>query len=118
MDSHDIENFDLFNPYPYSPGHRNVDTSIAAAAEIAPTFGRMQGMVRDAIAEAGASGLTSDEVAQRTPINKYTVRARTAELRRLGVIVDSKQRRLNDSGQREVIVWTLPEFAKSEGGGE
>lgn len=109
-----VEDFDLFNPYPYTPGHRGVGTSIEAAADLAPKLARLQGLVRDAIAAAGASGLTSDEAAERAGLDRYTVRARTAELRRLKIIADSNQRRMNDTGKR-AIVWTLPEHVKPKG---
>ena len=111
MDAHGTDDlFDLSNPYPHSPGHRGIDTSIEAAADLAPSLGRMQRLVTQAIREAGESGLTSDEAAESAGLNRYTVRARTAELRALKVIVDSKQRRLNVSGKR-ARVYVLAEYA-------
>jgi hypothetical protein len=111
MDAHGTHDvFDLFNRYPHSPGHRGVDTSIEAAADLAPHLGRLQAMVRSVITDAGPRGLTSDEAAERAGLERYTVRARTAELRRMKVIVDSKQRRSNDSGRR-AIVWVAAAHA-------
>ena len=105
MDQH---SGDLFDQYPHYPGSSGTDTSDEAAAELAPSLGRMQRMVQHAIAEAGLHGLTGDEIGERTGINKYTVRARTAELRKAGVIGDSGQRRVNCTGRR-AIVWVLHE---------
>ena len=51
--------------YPDKPGHRNVETSIAAADAIAPKLGRLQSMAKGAIRDAGAHGLTADELAAR-----------------------------------------------------
>src|SRR3546814_16920543 len=38
--------------YPDSPGHRNVETSIAAADSLAPKLGRLQRMAEGAIRDA------------------------------------------------------------------
>jgi hypothetical protein len=111
MDAHG--NDDLLDMYPYYPGSQGGETSAEAAADLAPSLGRMQRMVTKAIADAGEQGLTADEAAERAGLGRYTVRARTAELRRLKVIVDSKQRRFNDTGKR-AIVWVLAEFAPVE----
>lgn len=91
--------------YPETPGHRNVDTSIAAAATIAPKCGRLQRLVLAAIHSAGTLGLTTDELAGRLGIDRSSVQPRTSELKLLGLIRDSGQRRKNRSGVR-AIVWT------------
>jgi len=111
------DEFDLFNPYPHSPGHRGVDTSIAAAADIAPKLGRLQAAAQCAIAAAGAAGLTADELAENLDVDRYTIQPRTSELKVKGIIADSRQRRLNASGKR-AIVWTLPRYVRSEEGGQ
>ena len=51
--------------YPDAPGHRNVETSVAAADALAPKLGRLQRMAEGAIREAGWLGLTADELAER-----------------------------------------------------
>jgi DNA-directed RNA polymerase specialized sigma24 family protein len=104
---HDSHDSDLLD-YPHYPGSRGGETSAEAAAELAPNLGRLHRIVREAIAEAGLHGRTADEIGERTGINRYTVRARTAELRKQRVIGDSCMRRLNDSGRR-AIVWVLQE---------
>lgn len=90
--------------YPDAPGHRQVDTSIAAAEALAPKLGRLQRMAAAAIREAGAHGLTADEVAARLEMDRWSIQPRTSELRRKGVIHDSGQRRRNSSG-KGAIVW-------------
>jgi len=91
--------------YPSTPGHRGVDTSIAAANALAPRLGRLQQLALETIRDAG--GLTSDELAGRLGVERWAMRPRTAELRKLGLIIDTGQRRRNCTG-RASIVW----FAK------
>ena len=90
--------------YPDAPGHRNVDTSIAAANAIAPKMGRLQRMAEAAIREAGLYGLTADELAARLDMDRYSIQPRTSELRRKGLIRDSGLRRPNATG-KQAIVW-------------
>jgi len=101
--------------YPEAPGHRWVDTSMEAADAIAPKIGRLQRMVLAAISEAGADGLTTDELSALLNIDRGSSQPRTSELRLLGLIVDSGQRRKNRSGIR-AIVWTLPEYVEASNG--
>lgn len=95
--------------YPDRPGHRGVETSIAAAADLAPKLGRLQNMVLGAIRGAGANGLTADECCDVLELDRWTVQPRTSELRRKSLIGDSGQRRENASGKR-AIVWCAVEF--------
>ena len=91
--------------YPHAPGHRSVDTSIAAANAIAPTLGRLQRMTLEAIRNAGTQGHTAEELATVLKLDRSTVQPRTSELRRKSMIHDSGQRRKNATGKR-AIVWT------------
>ena len=91
--------------YPDKPGHRNVDTSIAAADDLAPKLGRLQRMAEMTIRDAGAHGLTADELSARLDMDRWSIQPRTSELRRKGLIRDSGQRRPNGSGKL-AIVWT------------
>ena len=91
--------------YPDAPGHRNVDTSIAAADALAPKLGRLQRMAEDAIRDAGWLGLTADELAARLNMDRWSIQPRTSELKRKGLIRDSGQRRPNRTGKK-AIVWT------------
>ncbi len=93
------------NAYPNAPGHRNVDTSVAAAAALAPKLGRLQRMAEAAIRDAGTRGLTTDELAARLSMDRWSIQPRTSELRRKGRIRDSGQRRANCTGKL-AIVWT------------
>lgn len=90
--------------YPDTPGHRNVDTSMAAADAIAPKLGRLQRMAHRAIRDAGAAGLTADELAARLGMDRWSIQPRTSELKRKGLIRDSGQRRPNATGKL-AIVW-------------
>ena len=90
--------------YPDAPGHRNVETSVAAAEALTPKLGRLQELTKAAIAEAGLAGLTADELANCLGLDRWSVQPRTSELRRKGLIRDSGLRRPNLSG-RSAIVW-------------
>jgi hypothetical protein len=95
----------MIERYPDVPGHRAVDTSIAAADAIAPQLGRFQRIALQAIRNAGPHGHTADELAATLKLDRWTVQPRTSELRRKGMIQDSGQRRQNATGKR-AIVWT------------
>lgn len=90
--------------YPDTPGHRGVDTSVAAAEDIGPNLGRLQKSVHAEIKAAGPAGLTTNEIAARLDIDRSSVQPRTSELKVRGMIADSGMRRLNASGKR-AIVW-------------
>ena len=90
--------------YPHVPGHRDVVTSIEAADAIAPVTARIQRMALARIKAAGARGYTAAELADVLAMERTTVQPRTTELRRLGLIDDSGQRRPNPNGKR-AIVW-------------
>jgi predicted transcriptional regulator of viral defense system len=90
--------------YPDAPGHRHVDTSMAAADDLAPKLGRLQRMTNDAIGQAGWLGLTADELAATLGMDRWSIQPRTSELRRKGLIRDSGQRRPNATGKM-AIVW-------------
>ena len=90
--------------YPDAPGHRNVDTSIAAANALAPKLGRLQRMSQSAIRDAAEQGLTADELAAQLDMDRWSIQPRTSELKRKGLIRDSGQRRSNATGKL-AIVW-------------
>ena len=90
--------------YPNAPGHRNVETSVAAADALAPKLGRLQQMAKSAICDAGTQGLTADELAARLDMDRWSIQPRTSELKRKGLILDSGQRRPNVTGKL-AIVW-------------
>lgn len=90
--------------YPDAPGHRNVETSMAAADALAPKLGRLQRMAERVIRDAGVHGLTADELAARLNMDRWSIQPRTSELKRKGLIRDSGQRRANCTGKL-AIVW-------------
>ena len=98
--------------YPDAPGHRGVDTSIAAADAIAPKLGRLQRLAETTIRAAGFEGLTADELAARLEMERWSIQPRTTELRRKGIICDSGRRRRNVTG-KAAIVWVVPAFASA-----
>lgn len=101
MQQRDLFDYDR---YPFVPGARDTDTSVAAADSIAPQVTRLRRLVLDAIRAAGAAGLTADECAARVDLSVLTVRPRVCELREMRFVIDSGQRRANQSG-RNAIVW-------------
>lgn len=90
--------------YPHEAGHRGIDTSIAAAEVINKTLPRLQRDVFSVIAQAGDEGATCDEIAIVLQWERFRVRPRTSELRKLRRIVDSGVRRPSQSGVQS-IVW-------------
>lgn len=90
--------------YPIGPGHRDVDTSVAAARDIEISVGRLQRIALRAIRAAGTHGLTTNELSAQVRISRDSMQPRTSELRELGLIRDSGARRLNSNGKR-AIVW-------------
>ena len=92
--------------YPTMPGHRGVDTSIAAADMVAGIAGPLRRMVYKAVHEAGPLGLTTDEIAAALRMPRYSVQPRTTELKYDRRIRDSGRRRPNASGCR-AIVWVV-----------
>ena len=102
--------------YPDAPGHRGVDTSIAAADAVAPKLGRLQRLAETTIRAAGPDGLTADELAARLEMDRWSIQPRTTELRRKGMIRDSGQRRRNVTG-KAAIVWIVPMSAPLESWG-
>jgi hypothetical protein len=90
--------------YPSEPGHRGVDTSMAAAQMMAAVAGPLRRMVYKAVFEAGGRGITTDEIAGMLELPRYSVQPRTTELKHDRRIRDSGRRRFNRSGCR-AIVW-------------
>ena len=96
---------DLFtSPYPHSAGYKNFDTSKKAASEINTKVGYLQTVVLDALADFG--DLTADQCAKLVNQSVLTIRPRFSELKTLGKIRDTGQRRKNDSG-KTAVVWSV-----------
>lgn len=96
--------------YPSVPGHRGIETSIEAARSIELSTGHLQRVALKAIRNAGARGLTTNELVAAVRINRDSLQPRTSELRAKRLIRDSGFRRPNANGKL-AIVWiaTSPE---------
>jgi hypothetical protein len=92
--------------YPFTPGHRYVETSLIAAGMIAPTLRATQRQALGAI-EAAPDGLNSWELAKTLDCRVNQIQPRTSELQRMGLIRDSGKRRPNEWGNPS-IVWVAP----------
>jgi hypothetical protein len=112
MSNDDNSNDDLFSCYPYRPGNKGTDTSIAAGESVADVVAGLRGRALAAIAAAEDHGATSDELAEQFGMERHALRPRTAELRNMRKIADSGLRRLTVTG-RKAIVWTLPEHVQA-----
>lgn len=99
--------------YPDAPGHRGVDTSIAAADAITGVAGRLRSIVYRTICEAGPNGITTDEIAKALGMPRYRVQPRTTELKHHQRIKDSGRRRYNVSGCR-ATVWIVADRQESQ----
>ena len=95
--------------YPNTPGHRGIDTSIEAAALVAPTLGRLQAITRQAILSAGRHGATAHELCDRLDMERTSIQPRISELRQKRLVADSGYRRRNSSGVN-AIVWVARQF--------
>ena len=72
--------------YPYSPGHREVETSIEAAEAIKEGVETIRNKVFNVILNKGNFGATADEVAELLNFSPFTVRPRVTELFKLDKI--------------------------------
>lgn len=91
--------------------HRNdPQTSRAAARSIAHITGDGQQAALDAIAAAWPDGLTDDELAARTGMDRYTIAPRRGEIARKGWVRNSGRRRSNQKGN-PATVWILTDDA-------
>src|SRR3546814_16433001 len=72
----------VMGTYPDAPGHRNVETSIAAADALSPKLGRLQRMAEGAIRDAGVHGITAADRAAWRDMDIWLLQQRTTALRR------------------------------------
>lgn len=87
--------------YPHAPGAAPVDTSLDAAASIDARTLRLEVL---AILARWPEGLTADEVAAVIGRDRLAIRPRLSELKRLGMVRDSGQRRPNRSGRSAAVM--------------
>lgn len=89
-----------FETYPEAPGWKGTDTSREAGQTVdAETLREL------VLAQVAKCDGTADEIATALGVDRLAIRPRCSELKRLGQIRDSRQRRSNVSGKR-AIVWT------------
>lgn len=94
-------NHDLFT-YPQAAGFKGTETSQAAAETI--DCHTLRAKVVEVLERAGP--LTADQCAARMGLSILSVRPRFSELRNLGKVQDTGERRENSSGRR-AVVWAL-----------
>lgn len=87
--------------YPDRPGAKARSTSIEAAEGMAPKAPILRDQV---LAEIRREAATPEQVALRLGVPLMNVRPRCSELARLGLIEDSRVRRMAMGG-RKAIVW-------------
>jgi transcription initiation factor IIE alpha subunit len=97
--------------YPEAAGSYGLGGSDEAAKRITPIMPELQAKVSAVVEAAGSYGATGDEIAAALGWDKYRVRPRTSELRKLGRIIDSRKRRASQSGVMS-IVWVLPCYSQ------
>lgn len=97
-----------------APFEKGSDTSKAAAEAIQPDAARLRSLVMDAFKEAGAKGLTSNEVELKLGLRQSTASARVREVVLLGNLVESGTRKTASGRNAKVFVWTDEPVAKSQ----
>lgn len=95
---------DLPTAYPLTGAYHPV-TSFEAAEKIEPHLSSLQSRVYNYIAAKGKAGATDHEIQDRLEMGESTERPRRIELRDLGLVVDSGQRR--DYYGHKGIVWMV-----------
>ena len=96
--------------YPKAPAHSADDTSREAAEDIADRAGTIRNQV---LAGLYQQELTADECADVLGLSILTVRPRFSELRRMGRIKDTGDRRRNSTSGKKAIVWTAAVWGES-----
>jgi hypothetical protein len=91
--------------YPDAPGFKAPGASQEAARRIAPTAAGLRGRVLRYLQQHSA-GLTADEIAHGLELSVLTIRPRVSELRAAGAIVETGERRRNES-QMTATVWRV-----------
>lgn len=89
--------------YPYAPGYKDRDTSRLAAEAIGSRVDILRARVL-MLLERFPEGLTADECAGMMQESVLAVRPRMSELIQQGMVVDSKRRRLNQSGRTAKVL--------------
>jgi hypothetical protein len=84
--------------YPESPGFKRSGPSEQAARKIAPRAGSLRARVLSHFVANHPRTYTADEIARSLNISEFSARPRLTELRALGWLEESPERRPNESG--------------------
>lgn len=88
--------------------------SVEAFQVIAPTLSERRQRILAAIVDAGAAGVTLDELSQRFGVPAHTISGRVTELKRAGLVRHTGDRRRTRSGcSAAVIVATEANHGRS-----
>jgi hypothetical protein len=91
--------------YPERPGFKAFGASQEAARQAAGSAARLR---RAVLAELGVNPGTADEIAKRLHRSPLSIRPRVSELRALGEIVATGERRRNESGMSASVWQVMP----------
>lgn len=94
---------DYITRYPSHPGSKRRDTSHEAADAIAGRAPKLRKLVLEALQKRP---MTADEVASELSLTVLQTRPRLSELASRDKIIDTGERRRNDSG-KQAIVWRV-----------
>ena len=92
-------------------GNFGLGGSVEAAKRMQLGVDDQRSKVLEVVAAAGRPGVTSDEIAEQLGWIVFKVRPRTSDLRRMGKIIDSRERRPGATGIMS-IVWKTPEHSQ------
>ena len=92
---------DIFTRYPSNPGFKKHGTSQEAAEAVAPRARLLRDKVLSALKR---TAMTADEVATYLDESVLSVRPRLSELSKKGLIIETGERRKNESG-KAAAVW-------------
>lgn len=93
--------------YPHAPGYKAEGTSQEAAEAIKPKLKSLQAEVLAWLEGRGVSGGTPDECSHALKLPLLTVRPRFTELKLLGHIAPSDERRITACGKKAQVYIAL-----------
>ena len=89
--------------YPETPGSKGADgTSQDAAREIGPSTHHLRGVALRVLARLGSA--TTLEVVEASGLTRESIAPRFSELRRLGLVEATGERRANPSGKSAAVL--------------
>lgn len=94
--------------YPDSPGFKAPGPSREAAEKIAPSAQLLRAAVLQKYERRYPEGYTADEVAAELKQSILSIRPRVSELHRAGMLIDTLQRRKNESGMTATVWRFVP----------